>query len=204
MSGSIRSTTSCSREALPARGAAAPSARRARPAHRRAHSVHRQHAVRQHDPRRRSSPHSRESGARTPHQEPRPLERDGDGRAGQQAERRHRRAHLHLRLGRDALRGRLQPLLPRPRPTTQDGDIVYFQGHAAPGIYARAFLEGRLSRQQLENFRRELATGRRPVVLSAPLADARLLAVPHRVDGPRARSWRSTRPASTATSRTAA
>lgn len=39
------------------------------------------------------------------------------------------------------------------------GDIVYFQGHAAPGIYARAFLEGRLSVRQLENFRRELQAG---------------------------------------------
>ncbi len=39
------------------------------------------------------------------------------------------------------------------------GDQVYFQGHAAPGIYARAFLEGRLSQRQLENFRRELAPG---------------------------------------------
>jgi pyruvate dehydrogenase E1 component len=37
-----------------------------------------------------------------------------------------------------------------------DGDQIYFQGHASPGIYARAFLEGRLSQQQLENFRREL------------------------------------------------
>ena len=36
------------------------------------------------------------------------------------------------------------------------GDIVYFQGHAAPGIYARAFLEGRISQVQLENFRQEL------------------------------------------------
>ena len=35
----------------------------------------------------------------------------------------------------------------------------YFQGHAAPGIYARAFLEGRSSEKQLENFRRELADG---------------------------------------------
>lgn len=35
------------------------------------------------------------------------------------------------------------------------GDQIYFQGHAAPGIYARAFLEGRLSKEQLENFRRE-------------------------------------------------
>jgi pyruvate dehydrogenase E1 component len=40
-----------------------------------------------------------------------------------------------------------------------EGDMIYFQGHASPGIYARAFLEGRLSQEQLENFRRELATG---------------------------------------------
>jgi pyruvate dehydrogenase E1 component len=39
------------------------------------------------------------------------------------------------------------------------GDQVYFQGHASPGIYARAFLEGRLTPTQLENFRRELAEG---------------------------------------------
>ncbi|HTL45715.1 MAG TPA: pyruvate dehydrogenase (acetyl-transferring), homodimeric type [Vicinamibacterales bacterium] len=40
-----------------------------------------------------------------------------------------------------------------------DGDIVYFQGHASPGIYARAFLEGRLSQEKLENFRREQRPG---------------------------------------------
>jgi pyruvate dehydrogenase E1 component len=39
------------------------------------------------------------------------------------------------------------------------GDMVYFQGHAAPGIYARAFLEGRLSENDLLNFRQELAAG---------------------------------------------
>ena len=38
-------------------------------------------------------------------------------------------------------------------------DQVYFQGHASPGIYARAFLEGRLSEQQLHNFRHELREG---------------------------------------------
>ncbi|HEY9841589.1 MAG TPA: pyruvate dehydrogenase (acetyl-transferring), homodimeric type [Candidatus Obscuribacterales bacterium] len=38
-------------------------------------------------------------------------------------------------------------------------DQIYFQGHASPGIYARAFLEGRLSEQQLINFRRELQPG---------------------------------------------
>ena len=35
------------------------------------------------------------------------------------------------------------------------GDLVYFQGHSAPGVYARAFLEGRISEEQLENFRAE-------------------------------------------------
>ena len=39
------------------------------------------------------------------------------------------------------------------------GDQIYFQGHASPGMYARAFLEGRISEQQLQNFRRELADG---------------------------------------------
>ncbi len=39
------------------------------------------------------------------------------------------------------------------------GDFVYLQGHAAPGVYARAFLEGRLTEAQLANFRRELAAG---------------------------------------------
>jgi pyruvate dehydrogenase E1 component len=38
-------------------------------------------------------------------------------------------------------------------------DMIYFQGHAAPGIYARAFLEGRLDASHLHNFRRELAEG---------------------------------------------
>jgi len=40
-----------------------------------------------------------------------------------------------------------------------DRDIVYFQGHAAPGMYARAYLEGRIPSQKLENFRRELKLG---------------------------------------------
>ncbi len=39
------------------------------------------------------------------------------------------------------------------------GDQIYFQGHAAPGIYARAFLEGRLSESQLDHFRREAVRG---------------------------------------------
>jgi pyruvate dehydrogenase E1 component len=38
----------------------------------------------------------------------------------------------------------------------QAGDQIFFQGHAAPGIYARAFLEGRLTPEQLDNFRQEI------------------------------------------------
>ena len=38
----------------------------------------------------------------------------------------------------------------------QEGDLVFFQGHSAPGIYARAYLEGRISEEQLNNFRQEV------------------------------------------------
>jgi len=47
----------------------------------------------------------------------------------------------------------------RGKGTAQRGDQVYFQGHASPGMYARAFLEGRLTQEQLENFRNELEPG---------------------------------------------
>lgn len=47
----------------------------------------------------------------------------------------------------------------RAKAAGREGDIVYFQGHASPGIYARAFLEGRLSQEHLQNFRRELRAG---------------------------------------------
>ena len=39
------------------------------------------------------------------------------------------------------------------------GDMIYFQGHASPGMYSRAFVEGRLTEENLNNFRRELAKG---------------------------------------------
>jgi len=39
---------------------------------------------------------------------------------------------------------------------THGADMVYFQGHSSPGVYARAFVEGRLSREQLEHFRQEV------------------------------------------------
>ncbi|MFY1026446.1 pyruvate dehydrogenase (acetyl-transferring), homodimeric type [Actinobacillus seminis] len=44
----------------------------------------------------------------------------------------------------------------KARTEKSGGDLVYFQGHIAPGIYARAFLEGRLTQEQLDNFRQEV------------------------------------------------
>jgi pyruvate dehydrogenase E1 component len=47
----------------------------------------------------------------------------------------------------------------RGRNDQDPGDVVFYQGHASPGMYARAFLEGRLTESQLDNFRLELAEG---------------------------------------------
>ncbi|MCZ6459679.1 MAG: pyruvate dehydrogenase (acetyl-transferring), homodimeric type [Gammaproteobacteria bacterium] len=47
----------------------------------------------------------------------------------------------------------------RARTDDYGGDQVHFQAHTAPGVYARAYLEGRLSAQQIGNYRRELADG---------------------------------------------
>ncbi|HQI40466.1 MAG TPA: pyruvate dehydrogenase (acetyl-transferring), homodimeric type [Ignavibacteriaceae bacterium] len=47
----------------------------------------------------------------------------------------------------------------RGRGEGYEGDQIYFQGHASPGFYARAFLEGRITKEQLVNFRRDLAPG---------------------------------------------
>src|SRR5699024_2155807 len=45
----------------------------------------------------------------------------------------------------------------RGRSNSHPGDQVFFQGHASPGIYARAYLEGRLSEQQMDGFRQEIS-----------------------------------------------
>jgi pyruvate dehydrogenase E1 component len=47
----------------------------------------------------------------------------------------------------------------RAKSAEHPGDLIYFQGHAAPGIYARAFLEGRIDESHLERFRQELQPG---------------------------------------------
>ncbi len=45
------------------------------------------------------------------------------------------------------------------RDDNRSGDQIYFQGHASPGIYARAFLEGRITESQMDNFRQEVKRG---------------------------------------------
>ncbi len=47
----------------------------------------------------------------------------------------------------------------RGKDAGHDADLIYFQGHASPGIYARGYLEGRFSEQQMANFRHEEAAG---------------------------------------------
>ena len=78
----------------------------------------------------------------------------------------------------------------------QPGDFMYFQGHASPGVYARAYLEGRLSDEPPQELPPRVARAPWPVQLSAPLADEGLLAVPHRLHGHRSAERASTRPAS--------
>ncbi|MBM3981822.1 MAG: pyruvate dehydrogenase (acetyl-transferring), homodimeric type [Planctomycetes bacterium] len=47
----------------------------------------------------------------------------------------------------------------RGRSADHPGDVIFFQGHGSPGMYARAFIEGRLSEDKLKNFRQELKPG---------------------------------------------
>ena len=64
-----------------------------------------------------------------------------------------------------AVRSRLQPLLARAHRRDIGGDLVYIQGHSSPGIYARAFLEGRLTRGAAAtcSARRSTARACRPI-----------------------------------------
>ena len=62
------------------------------------------------------------------------------------------------------------------------GDLIYFQGHCAPGMYARAFLEGRINSKQLDSFRQEVESWW-TVFLSSSLVDAKVLAVSNSFNG---------------------
>ena len=97
---------------------------------------------------------------------------------------RHRRPHLDVRLGGDAVRGRLQPFF-RGKGTTATATSSTSRGTPRRASTRARFSKGACRSSSLENFRRETATRRRPVVVSAPLADAGLLGIPDGLDGAR-------------------
>ncbi len=145
---------------------------------------HRLDALRQHHPGRRRTvvPRRRVPGA--PHPRLHPVERGVHGGAGQHAHRGHRRAPLDLRQLRRALRGRLQPLLPRQvrrrlrRPGLLPGPRL--ARHLRPGL--RRGTPDRVRARQLP----PRGGRRRTAQLPAPAPAAGLLGVPDRLHGPRA------------------
>jgi pyruvate dehydrogenase complex dehydrogenase (E1) component len=84
-----------------------------------------------------------------------PLERDGDGGARQPQARR-----LGGHIASFASAATLYDVgfnhFWRAPSADHPGDLLYIQGHSSPGIYARAFLEGRISEEQLDHFRMEV------------------------------------------------
>lgn len=82
---------------------------------------------------------SRRQGSRASVPAPPALELGGHGAPRSASWRRRRRPYLHVRVLGDALRSGHEPLLPR-KDHPGGGDQVFFQGHASPGMYARAFL----------------------------------------------------------------
>ena len=156
----------------------------ARDRERRQAAVHRQHALHQHDPRRRAGADAGQPRYRAPHQEPRPLECARRWSCGPTRPKR-------------GSAGTSRPM-PRRRRSTKSAsttssagttaptrDVIFFQGHAAPGIYARAYLEGRLDETHLENFRRELKPGGGLSSYPHPWLMPDFWEYPDRVDGPR-------------------
>ena len=85
-----------------------------------------------------------------------PVERGGDGVAGEQGVVGTGRAHRLVPVVGHVVRHGLQPLLARPGRRRHGGDLLFVQGHVSPGIYARSFLEGRISEEQLLKFRQEV------------------------------------------------
>ena len=152
---------------------------------------------------RRPAAVSGQSRRREPHRRRGALERARDGGARQPRPSGARRPHRHLCLDRRPVRGRLQPLLPRPATRQCAADLVYFQPHAAPGVYARAFLEGRLTSRRSSTTigARPAATGCRPTAIRGSCPTSGSSRPARWASG---RSARSTRRASCATSRTAA
>ena len=85
------------------------------------------------------------------------MERDGDGAWTEQEGPRDWRAYFDVFVAGYAAGGGIQPFFPGELLVdAQPGDFIYFQGHASPGVYARAYLEGRFDEARLKNFRHEL------------------------------------------------
>ena len=139
-------------DALPADAAQEQGQRRRRP-----HPLHRQHALHQHHPRRRPAALPRQPRHRTPPQKPRPLERHGHGRPGQQERRHHRRPHRHLRLVGHALRSRLQPLLPRARTIPTAPTRSTSRATPRPASTPAPSSKAGSAKSKLHHFRQELA-----------------------------------------------
>ena len=122
---------------------------------------------------------------------------------GQQPLRRARRPPGHVRERRHALRGRLQLVLQGPR-ERRAGRPDLLPGPRRAGHLRPRLPRGPDHRGAARPLPARDAAAEGPVVVPAPPPHARLLGVPDGLDGPRARSTRSTRRGSTATSRTAA
>ena len=146
-----------------------------------------QHRLRQHHPHRPGAVVPRRRGGRALLPPLDPLERGDDGAPRAAAGHRRRRPHLVLRVVGHALRGRLQPLLPRQGPPGRRRPGLH------PGPRLPRHLRPRLPRgQAVRGPARRLPpgalarrAGRRAALLPAPAADAGLLGVPHRLHGPR-------------------
>ena len=143
----VARTTCCSPVARVSAASCASSSDHAQRKRRQA-TVHRQHALHQHHPRHRRAavPGSREIERRI-----KSLVRWNALAMVVKANKADEGIGGHistLRVSRDALRSRLQPLLQGQGRAITTATSSYFQGHAAPGIYARAFVEGRICRRR--------------------------------------------------------
>ena len=144
-----------------------------------------QHRLHQHDPVRERAVVPRRRARRAADPGVRPVERGDHGAPGAAPRGRRRRPHLDLRLVGVVLRGRLQPLLPRQGPPRRRRPDLLpgprLPRHVRPGLPRGPAQRGPARRLPPG----ALAPGRRAVVLPAPAADAAVLGVPDRVDGPR-------------------
>ena len=117
-------------------------------------------ALHQHDLARAGARLPRRRGDGAAHPADHPLERGGDGAPRQQRGSRASAATSSTYASAASLYEVGFNHFFRGKDGDRAGDQIFFQGHAAPGIYARAFLEGRLTEDQLDHFRREIVPGR--------------------------------------------